>query len=96
MLQVKDICHIWELGGGTLFTNLLASGGGPLNSGTLKSLTVILMIDLSSLSSLWTTMETLLNSIKAFILQHKESDSLILTAKKRIPMDHPVSKLILL
>ncbi|XP_075225368.1 cytoplasmic dynein 2 light intermediate chain 1-like isoform X2 [Lycorma delicatula] len=86
---VKDICHIWELGGGTLFTSLLSNEGGVLNSLKIKSMTVVMMLDLSSLSTLWTTLETLLNIIKTFLMQRKDSSTLINNVKKKIPSDHP-------
>ena len=42
---MKDVCHIFELGGGTLSTNLLET---PMSPARLDSLHVILMVDLSN------------------------------------------------
>ena len=40
----QDVCHIFELGGGALSTNLLETPMSPLK---LESLHVVLMVDLS-------------------------------------------------
>lgn len=58
---VKDVCHIWELGGGTLFTPLLSTAQSLTSS---ASMTLVLVLDLSQLNQLWTTLETLLNVVK--------------------------------
>ncbi|XP_021923284.1 cytoplasmic dynein 2 light intermediate chain 1 isoform X2 [Zootermopsis nevadensis] len=61
---VKDICHIWELGGGTLYPSLLTA---PLAaaSNDLSHLTVILMLDLAVPQQLWFTLETLIQNLHA-------------------------------
>jgi dynein light intermediate chain 2 len=60
--QVKDVCHIWELGGGTLYPTLLSA---PLAaaSNDLSHLTVILMLDLAAPHQLWFTLETLIQNL---------------------------------
>ena len=55
---VKDVCHIWELGGGTLFTKLLETPLSPLK---LCQLHVVLMVDLSKPGELWFTLGSLHN-----------------------------------
>ena len=50
---LKDVCHIWELGGGTLFTKLLETPLSPLK---LCQLHVVLMVDLSKPGELWFTL----------------------------------------
>jgi hypothetical protein len=59
---VKDVCHIWELGGGTLYPTLL---NAPLAaaSNDLSHLTVILMLDLAAPHQLWFTLETLIQNL---------------------------------
>ncbi|KAK7068625.1 Cytoplasmic dynein 2 light intermediate chain 1 [Halocaridina rubra] len=59
---VKEVCHLWELGGGALFTALLAT---PLTTRALPNLTVIIMIDLSKPETIWSDLEALLSSLKS-------------------------------
>lgn len=62
MNQVKDVCHIWELGGGTLYPTLLSA---PLAAAShdLSHLTVVLMLDLAVPHQLWFTLETLVQNL---------------------------------
>ncbi|XP_049780347.1 cytoplasmic dynein 2 light intermediate chain 1 [Schistocerca cancellata] len=60
---VKDVCHIWELGGGTLFSGLLQAPLASCQSHGLKNLTVVLMLDLSLPKQLWLTLETLIQGL---------------------------------
>lgn len=57
----KDVGHIWELGGGTWLSKLMDI---PINHNTLMHTTLMLVLDLSSPSDLWVTMDTLLNAAK--------------------------------
>ncbi|RUS72999.1 hypothetical protein EGW08_019247 [Elysia chlorotica] len=57
----KDVGHIWELGGGTWLSKLMDI---PINQNTLLHTTLMLVLDLSSPTELWVTMETLLNAAK--------------------------------
>ncbi|XP_054276371.1 cytoplasmic dynein 2 light intermediate chain 1 [Macrosteles quadrilineatus] len=66
---VKDVCHIWELGGGTLFTSVIENAASLTGNGPLG---VVVMLDLSELDKLWVTLETLLNSIKKNIAPLRE------------------------
>jgi len=61
---IKDVCHIWELGGGTMFTNLLET---PLSPSALSSCTLLLVLDLSQPRRIWSTVTTLIASIKEYI-----------------------------
>lgn len=54
------MCHIWELGGGTLFTKLLET---PLSPSKLPSVHVVIMVDLSEPFQLWFTLEALLKAL---------------------------------
>ncbi|WKY09323.1 hypothetical protein Q1695_002018 [Nippostrongylus brasiliensis] len=55
----KDICHIWELGGGTKLAQLLAV---PLVKDNIEALSIILVLDLTRPNELWITMEQLLTT----------------------------------
>ncbi|XP_033610967.1 cytoplasmic dynein 2 light intermediate chain 1 isoform X3 [Cryptotermes secundus] len=66
--MVKDVCHIWELGGGTLYPTLLSA---PLAAAShdLSHLTVVLMLDLSAPQQLWFTLETLVQKLHMALRQ---------------------------
>ena len=67
--QVKDVCHLWELGGGSLFTPLLAT---PITPRILPRLSLVLVLDLSRPHTLWDDLITLLNALKVKVLAGKE------------------------
>ncbi|XP_072165799.1 cytoplasmic dynein 2 light intermediate chain 1-like [Diadema setosum] len=54
--MVKDVCHIWELGGGTFLSQLTEI---PLSESNLMSTSLMLVLDLSQPYEVWHTMETL-------------------------------------
>lgn len=58
----KDIAHLWELGGGISLSDLVKIAISPAS---IKSLSVILVLDLSKPNSLWGTMERLLQAAQA-------------------------------
>ncbi|XP_036979442.1 cytoplasmic dynein 2 light intermediate chain 1 [Acanthopagrus latus] len=58
----KDIAHLWELGGGTSLSDLVQI---PISPASIKSLSVILILDLSKPNALWETMEKLLQAAQA-------------------------------
>ena len=60
-MDVKDVCHLWELGGGELYTNLLET---PLSGVALPGITAVVMVDLTKPEKIWTTLQTLLQVIK--------------------------------
>ena len=62
--MVKDVCHIWELGGGTLFTKLLETPLSPLK---LANIHVVIMIDLSKPEELWFTLETIIGMLQSHL-----------------------------
>lgn len=83
---VKDVCHLWELGGGSLFTPLLAT---PITPRVLPRLSLVLTLDLSRPSTLWTDLLSLIAALKeevgkaaAVIPEMKET--LEAAAKKRL------------
>lgn len=59
--KTKDICHVWELGGGLVFGDLL-----PVIVEKTKGrrLSVVLVLDLSKPDVLWSTMEAHLEEVK--------------------------------
>ncbi|KAK1905248.1 Cytoplasmic dynein 2 light intermediate chain 1 [Dissostichus eleginoides] len=59
----KDIAHLWELGGGTSLSDLVQIPSLQLASG--RSLSVILILDLSKPNALWGTLERLLQASQA-------------------------------
>ncbi|XP_069000481.1 cytoplasmic dynein 2 light intermediate chain 1 [Embiotoca jacksoni] len=58
----KDIAHLWELGGGTSLSDLVQI---PISPVGIRSLSVILILDLSKPNALWATMEKLLQAAQA-------------------------------
>ncbi|XP_077438030.1 cytoplasmic dynein 2 light intermediate chain 1 [Vanacampus margaritifer] len=60
----KDIAHLWELGGGTSLSDLVQI---PITAASIRSLSVILVLDLSAPSALWASMETLLQAAQAHV-----------------------------
>jgi len=91
----KDVCHIWELGGGTLFASLLET---PFSASKLESTHVALVVDLSEPHQLWYTLETLMSSLQGHIQQATRSaegkelnleERLKALAEKRSDSEHP-------
>ncbi|XP_019664645.1 cytoplasmic dynein 2 light intermediate chain 1 isoform X3 [Ailuropoda melanoleuca] len=60
----KDIAHFWELGGGTSLLDLISI---PITSDTLRTFSIVLVLDLSKPNDLWPTMENLLQATKSHI-----------------------------
>ncbi|XP_074531904.1 cytoplasmic dynein 2 light intermediate chain 1 [Halichoeres trimaculatus] len=58
----KDIAHLWELGGGISLSDLVQI---PITPVSIRSLSIILILDLSKPNSLWGTMENLLQAAQA-------------------------------
>ena len=58
---VKDVCHLWELGGGTMYTNLVET---PLVAHQLPHTAMVIVIDLSKPEKIWNTLNTLISSVK--------------------------------
>lgn len=95
----KDIAHLWELGGGTSLSDLVQI---PISPSSVRSLSVILVLDLSKPNSLWGTMERLVQAAqeyteKAFnqALQKtgtKQQVSVLPT--RALPKDYPDRELI--
>ncbi|KAB1266909.1 Cytoplasmic dynein 2 light intermediate chain 1 [Camelus dromedarius] len=60
----KDIAHFWELGGGTSLLDLISI---PITSDTLRTFSIVLVLDLSKPNDLWPTMENLLQATKLHV-----------------------------
>ncbi|BFZ07119.1 hypothetical protein BsWGS_10158 [Bradybaena similaris] len=91
----KDVGHIWELGGGTWLAKLMEV---PVTPSTLMNTTLMLVLDLSTPSELWFTMETLLQAAKTRLeeaIREARSadpsikDRLQKKAWERVGVDHP-------
>ena len=61
-LQGKDIVHLWELGGGTFLTKMVDS---VINASTLRSLSCVIVVDLSKPRELWHTLFSVLDDVSA-------------------------------
>ncbi|XP_048338969.1 cytoplasmic dynein 2 light intermediate chain 1 [Sphaerodactylus townsendi] len=60
----KDISHFWELGGGTSLLDLIPI---PITTTNIRTLAVVLVLDLSIPHALWPTMESLLSVTKKHV-----------------------------
>ncbi|XP_052042454.1 cytoplasmic dynein 2 light intermediate chain 1 [Apodemus sylvaticus] len=60
----KDIAHFWELGGGTSLLDLISI---PITVDTLRTFSIVLVLDLSKPNDLWSTMESLLQATKSHV-----------------------------
>ncbi|KAH9491426.1 Cytoplasmic dynein 2 light intermediate chain 1 [Bulinus truncatus] len=96
----KDVGHIYELGGGTWLSKLLDI---PINSNALLHTSLILVLDLSTPSELWYTMETLLLAARSRlnevikeskVLDPQIENKLIKKAWERIGEEHPDKNMI--
>ncbi|TKS85919.1 Cytoplasmic dynein 2 light intermediate chain 1 [Collichthys lucidus] len=97
----KDIAHIWELGGGTSLSDLVQI---PITPVSLRSLSVILILDLSKPNSLWETMEKLLQAAQAQVEKRQQQaqkaksgakhQTAVQSAARVLPKDYPDRELI--
>ena len=58
---MKDLAHLWELGGGTSLIKLVET---PITAGAIRTLAVVIVIDLSAPNQLWATLETSLTVVR--------------------------------
>uniref|UniRef100_A0A3Q3N9W8 Dynein cytoplasmic 2 light intermediate chain 1 n=1 Tax=Mastacembelus armatus TaxID=205130 RepID=A0A3Q3N9W8_9TELE len=88
----KDIAHIWELGGGTSLSDLVQI---PIITVSIRSLSVILILDLSKPNNLWGTMEKLLQATQAQVekvsSQAQRAEKSKAGAKHQMPV-HSISR----
>uniref|UniRef100_UPI00398E57F2 cytoplasmic dynein 2 light intermediate chain 1 isoform X2 n=1 Tax=Pristiophorus japonicus TaxID=55135 RepID=UPI00398E57F2 len=73
----KDIAHFWELGGGTSLSDLAQI---PITVDSIRTLSIVLVLDLSKPNELWPNMEKLLivtrNCINTAIHELSKKDSI--------------------
>lgn len=69
--QTKDICHVWELGGGLVFKDLLSV---IVEKTSGRRLCVVLVLDLSKPEVLWNTMEMFIDEVKTYLGNLSESE----------------------
>ncbi|XP_075269005.1 cytoplasmic dynein 2 light intermediate chain 1 isoform X2 [Opisthocomus hoazin] len=96
----KDIAHFWELGGGTSLLELIRI---PITSNNIRSLAVVLVLDLSKPNELWTTMEKLLqvtrNHVNKILTKLQKTNPEVATEIKQrmrnnLQRDHPDYELV--
>ncbi|XP_071250414.1 cytoplasmic dynein 2 light intermediate chain 1 isoform X3 [Salvelinus alpinus] len=99
----KDIAHLWELGGGTSLSDLVQI---PITAQNVRSLSVVLVLDLSKPNALWGTMERLLQTTRTQVEKACSKPQRTLESKAGskqqaqnrplmvLPKDHPDRELI--
>ncbi|XP_029449189.1 cytoplasmic dynein 2 light intermediate chain 1 [Rhinatrema bivittatum] len=96
----KDIAHFWELGGGISLLDLIRI---PITLDSIRSFSVVLVLDLSKPSNLWSAMESLLqvtkNHVNKVIIDMGKKNSKIANEIKQkmwksMQKDHPDRELI--
>lgn len=96
----KDIAHLWELGAGTSLLDLI---GVPITCDSLRTFSVVLVLDLSRPDELWPTMESLLRATRSHVdkvlLRLAKTDAGAATELRRtvwsgLRKDHPDRELI--
>ncbi|KAK9541334.1 hypothetical protein VZT92_001387 [Zoarces viviparus] len=96
----KDISHLWELGGGTSLSDLVQI---PITAVGIRSLSVILILDLSKPNALWGTMERLLQAAQHQLekvssqtqqAQKAKHQTPAYSAARVLPKDYPDRELI--
>ncbi|NP_001335841.1 cytoplasmic dynein 2 light intermediate chain 1 isoform 5 [Homo sapiens] len=96
----KDIAHFWELGGGTSLLDLISI---PITGDTLRTFSLVLVLDLSKPNDLWPTMENLLQATKSHVDKvimklGKTNAKAVSEMRQKIwnnmPKDHPDHELI--
>ncbi|XP_043243205.1 cytoplasmic dynein 2 light intermediate chain 1-like [Amphibalanus amphitrite] len=92
---LKDVCHIWELGGGTTYTPLLET---PLKAERLPNLSILLVVDLTKPQTMWATLETMIKTLRDVLdseissgigRQMQLQERLKKATEQRVPSDHP-------
>ncbi|KAL5257454.1 hypothetical protein ACHWQZ_G012407 [Mnemiopsis leidyi] len=93
--MLKDVAHVWELGGGIALSNLIEV---PITKQCIKNLSVVICVDLSKPETIWTTIESLLNTIKLRVKKviaelkrdcPSEANQLVAECLARYGSDHP-------
>uniref|UniRef100_A0A8B9HXC8 Cytoplasmic dynein 2 light intermediate chain 1 n=1 Tax=Astyanax mexicanus TaxID=7994 RepID=A0A8B9HXC8_ASTMX len=92
----KDIAHLWELGGGISLSDLVQI---PITHQNISTVSVVLVLDLSKPSTLWGTLEKLLQAAlnhleKVCALPQRSGASKQRELLRILPKDHPDRELI--
>ncbi|KAM8858690.1 cytoplasmic dynein 2 light intermediate chain 1 [Spinachia spinachia] len=91
----KDIAHLWELGGGTSLSDLVRI---PITAASIRSLSVILIVDLSKPNGLWGTTERLLEAAQNQLQKVSSKAQQAQKGKRQtarvLPKDYPDRELI--
>ncbi|XP_061767165.1 cytoplasmic dynein 2 light intermediate chain 1 isoform X1 [Nerophis ophidion] len=82
----KDIAHLWELGGGISLSDLVQI---PITPASIRSLSVILVLDLSSPNALWGTMEKLMQAAQVQV--EKAASQAMQDGKSRAGSKHQMT-----
>uniref|UniRef100_F6XTJ5 Cytoplasmic dynein 2 light intermediate chain 1 n=1 Tax=Ornithorhynchus anatinus TaxID=9258 RepID=F6XTJ5_ORNAN len=85
----KDIAHFWELGGGT---SLLDLARIPITADSLRTFSVVLVLDLSRPSELWLTAEHLLRAVRTHVENLGQPGTRAAATPRTwspVPEDHP-------
>lgn len=65
LFQWSEVCHIFELGGGNMYTDLLTA---PISTANLKHLSLILVLDLSKPSEIWDSIENITSTVRNLVM----------------------------
>ncbi|XP_054885868.1 cytoplasmic dynein 2 light intermediate chain 1 isoform X2 [Poeciliopsis prolifica] len=87
----KDIAHLWELGGGTFLSDLIQI---PITPDSIRSLSFVLVLDLSKPNALWGTMEKLLNVAQAHVEKVFSEAQKSKPGGKRQKAAHPAARVL--
>ncbi|XP_043991534.1 cytoplasmic dynein 2 light intermediate chain 1 isoform X3 [Gambusia affinis] len=87
----KDIAHLWELGGGTSLSDLIQI---PITPDSIRSLSFVLVLDLSKPNALWGTMEKLLNAAQAHVEKVFSEAQKSKPGGKRQKAAHPAARVL--
>ncbi|XP_059477190.1 cytoplasmic dynein 2 light intermediate chain 1 [Neocloeon triangulifer] len=68
----SEVCHIFELGGGTMYTDLLTA---PISTANLAHLTLVLVLDLSRPSEIWDTMENITTTVRSLVMTAAQTEN---------------------
>ncbi|XP_068135813.1 cytoplasmic dynein 2 light intermediate chain 1 [Hyperolius riggenbachi] len=96
----KDIAHFWELGGGTSLMDLIPI---PITQENIRTLSIVLVLDLSRPSELWNTVEKLLQATRNHVNKvladigksnTKTANQIVQNVWRNFPNNHPDRELI--
>ncbi|XP_015265648.1 PREDICTED: LOW QUALITY PROTEIN: cytoplasmic dynein 2 light intermediate chain 1 [Gekko japonicus] len=96
----KDIAHFWELGGGTSLLDLIPI---PITTSNIRTLAIVLVLDLSVPNALWPAMESLLQVTRKHVekiitklgqTNPKAANEIKQKIWNNLPKDHPDRELI--